>query len=451
MELSALLSDGAVAAPDQPLVLTLDRSITYAEAAARADAFARGLLAREIDRFACVVTDPSDVIALLCGSSRVGSEACVYPTETDEALIDYYMQTFEQEVIVANRPLDVANAEVVAVDDLADDRGVLPPPGERSPALILTTGTTGTPRGVRHDWHRLVAATRNIGPSPDARWLLAYNLNQFAGTQILLHVLRSRSTLVAAPSARTRDVLETIRALGVTHVSATPTFWRMLIADLDAETAATLPIEQITLGGEAAPGGLLDRLAALFPVAKISHVYAGSEFGSVGSVRDSKSGMPLSILDRGDDADVQLRIVDGELHIRSRVGMLGYYGEPDVGDEWRPTGDLVTVEGDRILFVGRTTDIINVGGVKVHPFPIEDATRMVEGVELVRAFGRASPVTGQIVALEVVAAPGADRERIEKEIRDACSTLIPAAQPRSIRFVDSIDMRGHKIVRMQKR
>ena len=48
--------------------------------------------------------------------------------------------------------------------------------------------------------------------------------------------------------------------------------------------------------------------------------------------------------------------------------MLGYYGEEPVdADAWRPTGDLVEIVGDRIEFRGRVSEIINVGGVKVHP------------------------------------------------------------------------------------
>ena len=68
-----------------------------------------------------------------------------------------------------------------------------------------------------------------------------------------------------------------------------------------------------------------------------------------------------------------MKIIDGELHIRSSVGMLGYYGEPDLAmTRGAPTGDLVELRDGRVYFVGRTTDTINVGGVKVHPLPVEE-------------------------------------------------------------------------------
>ncbi|HKC27873.1 MAG TPA: hypothetical protein VKB75_07655, partial [Jatrophihabitans sp.] len=167
-------------------------------------------------------------------------------------------------------------------------------------------------------------------------------------------------------------------------------------------------------------------------------------------VRDGRSGLSLDVLDRGDDADVAMKIVDGELWVRSHVGMLGYYGEEPVDpDGWRPTGDLVEIVGDRIVFRGRTSEVINVGGVKVHPLPIEDRVGAVAGVDMARVYGRPNPMTGAIVAVEVVAAPGADQDAIQAGIRTACADLPPASRPRSIKFVDAVTTAGDKIVRRQ--
>ena len=102
---------------------------------------------------------------------------------------------------------------------------------------------------------------------------------------------------------------------------------------------------------------------------------------------------------------------------------------------------------DRIHFVGRKTEIINVGGAKVHPLPIEERIGTVPGVELSRVYGRANPVTGQIVAADVVPAEGIDHDRLDSDIRRACEALMPAARPRVIRFVDALELRGAKITR----
>ena len=85
--------------------------------------------------------------------------------------------------------------------------------------------------------------------------------------------------------------------------------------------------------------------------------------------------------------------------------------------------------------------------MKVHPLPIEERVSAVPGVDIARVFGRPNAMTGAIVALEVVAGPGADPETVEAAIRQACEDLPSAARPRSIRFVDDITTAGNKIVR----
>jgi acyl-CoA synthetase (AMP-forming)/AMP-acid ligase II len=444
-----LLRQAAAEVPDQPVVISADRSLTYAHCLGRSEAIARGLHARSIERAACVVHDVGDLVALLCASSATGMEACVYPDAVDETVIRGHATAFEHPVVVSDRRLALTSPpDVVSLGDLAGEGGELPAPGKRAPVLILTTGTTGRQKAARHDWARLVEPARRRQARPGTRWLLAYNPSQFAGLQIIMHALASRATLVVARSRQPGDALDAMRDLGVTHASGTPTFWRMVTSMLDRESVRELRLEQITLGGEAVPEWLLDELRRLFPSAHISQVYASTEFGSALSVRDGRSGLPVSLLDRGADADVQFRVVDGELQSRSRVGMLGYHGDRDAGDGWRPTGDLVEISDDRIHFVGRASDTINVGGVKVHPLPVEEAVGALDGVELARAYGRPNPVTGQIVAVDVVARPGVDTKRLDEAIRGACATLPPALRPRRVRFVAELEVRGDKISRV---
>jgi acyl-CoA synthetase (AMP-forming)/AMP-acid ligase II len=444
---------GRVAAqdPERTAVLTHDGSTTYAELALAARGVASALKRDDVDRFAVVDHEAETVIAILAGASLAGAEACLYPPAEPPEIGDL-LARFDHDLIVTPRDdLSELGARVVTPNELgqppeADASDAAPP--EARPHLVLTTGTTGAPRGVRHDWNRLLRATDRIKPGAGERWLLAYGLHQFAGLQVLLHVLAAGATLVAPAPRRPVDGLAALRELGVTHASATPTYWRFLLAEMKSDGGPVPVLRQVTLGGEAIPGPLLDELERTFPDANISQVYAASEFGSTGSMRDRRPGLSTEVLDRADDADVAMKIVDGELWIRSRTGMLGYYGEEPIdADGWRATGDMVVVEGDRILFTGRSSDIINVGGVKVHPLPIEERVSAVPGVAMARVYGRPNAMTGAIVALEVVSSPDGDRETIEAAIRAACADLPAAARPRSIRFVDEITTAGHKIIR----
>jgi acyl-CoA synthetase (AMP-forming)/AMP-acid ligase II len=441
-----------VAAEDfaRPAIVTHEMTVTHGELARDAECVAAALRREGITRFAIADHGADVVVALLAGASAAGVEACQYPPDEADELEDL-RERFDHEIVVSDRDdLGSLGARIVRPDEwIGTGRPSRPiEPISPRPHLVLTTGTTGKPRGVRHDWERLVRNTRRVKPGTGERWLLAYGLHQFAGLQILLHVFAAGATLVAPAPRRPREGLEAMRRLGVTHASATPTYWRFLLAELHSDGGLVPELQQITLGGEAIPGPLLEELGRIFPAANISQIYASSEFGSTGSMKDGRAGLSTDVLKRGDEADIAMRIVDGELWIRSRGSMIGYYGEPAIdADGWRATGDLVEIDGDRILFQGRTSEIINVGGVKVHPLPIEDLVSAVPGVAVARVYGRPNPMTGAIVALEVVAAPGVDQDVIGAAIREACADLPSAARPRSIRFVDDVATSGSKIVR----
>lgn len=444
-----LLRRVAQQTPDHAAVIDNDTTTTYGALLTNAEAFAAYLTAVGVARFGVLSYDADDVVAILAGASLAGAEACLYPViESPERLAEY-AERFDHDLVITNHTDVVGSVRTVAPAECFAYRTSVPgePPAAR-PLLVLTTGTSGRPRGVRHDWSRVLRPVMSALPAPDERWLLAYGLHQFGGLQLVVHVVGVGATLVAPTPRRPREGLAAMRAEAVTHASGTPTFWRFLLATLKADGGDVPDLQQITLGGEAVPPYLIDRLTETFPNARVSQIYAASEFGSSGSVRDNRNGLPLSVLERPESADVQMKIVDGELWVRSRVGMLGYYGEEPVdANAWRATGDLVEIVSDRIMFQGRQSDIINVGGVKVHPLLVEERIIKVPGVAMARVYGRSSPVAGAIVAVEVVAEPGADTDKVDTAIREACEDLLAAARPRSIKFVDDIATAGNKVVR----
>ncbi len=336
--------------------------------------------------------------------------------------------------------------------------------------MIRTTGTTGTPKAARHDWRVLIRTVAGVRPAPDQRWLLAYGPQQFAGVQVLLHTLASHATLVAPFPRLPKDTVQAMLDEKVTCVSATPTFWRFLLAEVRSRKVDLPALQQITLGGEAVPPDLLDDLRRSFPEANISQVYASTEFGSITSVRDGRPGIPITALHGRDNPGSNVRVQDGELWVRSDAGMLGYASEEETAgnksggggageshgrdrERWRPTGDLVEIVSDRVLFRGRDSDVINVGGVKVHPLPIEERILALPDVEAARVYGRPSKLMGAIVAVDILPAKGAaaaDLDKVRQAVKEAVGNLPRACQPRSVNLVDAIETRGGKTVRGAK-
>ncbi|MEO6472309.1 MAG: class I adenylate-forming enzyme family protein [Aeromicrobium sp.] len=447
-----LLRAAAEQRATQDAVVTTRRSTTFSQLLELAECAAANLAARGITRFAILDDNPTHVFALLAGSALAGAEACVYPLAATDEAVATNRERFDHEYIVTNRAslngVGAIDAGAIETVDLLQDHGAprLGSAPSAAPLLVMTTGTSGYPRAVRHDWDRILLGSRRIAPAADQKWLLAYGLNQFGGLQILIHVLAAQATLIAADSFQPRDGLAAMRKWGVTHASGTPTFWRFLLIEMRSDDGEIPPLRQVTMGGEAVPSALLRQVGEQFPTANVSQIYGATEFGQNVTVRDGLAGLPISMLS-GDGA-VVFKVIDGELWVKSQASMLGYYNEDPVqAGSWRATGDLVEVVGDRIEFRGRKSEVINVGGIKVHPLPVEDRIGRVNGVALVHAFGRPNAMVGSIVAVEVVLSPGHSADDVDAEIRAVCADLPPAARPRSIRFVETMNTTGNKINR----
>ena len=153
------------------------------------------------------------------------------------------------------------------------------------------------------------------------------------------------------------------------------------------------------------------------------HIYATSELGRCFSVKDRRAGFPASFLDAPSDDGVELKLEQGELHVRSANAMLGPGSSSGVGSseaDWLATGDLIERVGDRCFFTGRRNDVINVGGNKVQPLRVEHVIQAVPGVRDVRVFSRSSSLVGQMVACEFVPEPGFEPEEVRQAILKTC-------------------------------
>lgn len=436
--------------PAHLAVVGESRSLTYGQLLGEARRIGARLRSLEPARVAVAEDDPVTSLLVLLGCAYAGIEVCVLPRAASDETVRATVERLGGALIVTSRTLDgpdvLESSTVVAGDDLRPPED----PAADSTVLVLTSGTTrGAPRAARHLWSRLTAPVDATRQTPQQRWLLSYGLNQFGGLQVLLHVFAASATLHVPDSYQPRHASRLLTRWSITHASGTPTFWRFALLEL---AGATPPLAQITLSGEAVPATVLADLRERFPAAHISQVYAATEFGAAITVKDGLPGIPVDLLDARDH--IQFEVRDGELWVRSTSSMLGYRdaapgGAEDEldGSEWRPTGDTVEIVDGRVHFRGRTSEVINVGGVKVHPVPVEEQIASVEGVLLVRVHGRSNPVVGAIVAAELVVAPGYDPAEVTAAVRAACEQLPPAWRPRSIKVVDELRTTGNKIAR----
>jgi acyl-CoA synthetase (AMP-forming)/AMP-acid ligase II len=319
---------------------------------------------------------------------------------------------------------------------------------DRGSVTLLTSGTTGKPKAARHSWASLARPVRRGDPAAGRRWLLTYRPNLYAGLQVALQCLANQGTLVVPRAGASPPEIACVMAeQKVECASGTASYWRRLLLFADREVLRQVPLRQVTLGGEVVDQEVLRGVAAAFPAARIVHVYATTELGRCFSVSDGRAGFPAAFLGAVSPDGVELRVVDGELHVRSANAMEAYEDRPGVASPARPwaradlmpTGDLVEVRGDRVFFVGRRSDVINVGGNKVHPAEVERVLRAVPGLGDVRVYARPSSIAGQLVACDVVPEAGVDPVQLRRALVRRCADgLLPFQRPRVIQVVDEI-------------
>ena len=312
--------------------------------------------------------------------------------------------------------------------------------------LMLTSGTSGVPKIVRHTLEGLCGAIVAEGPSRGAPavWATFYDIRRYGGLQIFLRaIIGGGSMVLSTPGESLADHMARLSACGVTHISGTPSHWRKLLM---SGAAADFAPRYVRLSGEIADQAVLDGLRQAFPSSSVGHAYASTEAGVGFAVNDGFEGFPSHLIGSNGDG-VEMKVVDGSLRIRSKRAANAYIGRHAAAltdaDGFVDTGDMVELRGDRYYFVGRRGGIINIGGLKVHPEEIEAVINRHADVRMSRAKSRKSPITGAIVVADVVLAEGGAvrSKNVRDEILADCRLHLAAHKvPAVIRFVEALDV-----------
>ncbi len=347
-------------------------------------------------------------------------------------------------VVVDSRDVSTPRARVATLD-LSSFRSA--PAIERvhdTEWILLTSGTSGRPKLVQHSLAGLTGAV----PAPSAAgavevWSTFYDIRRYGGLQIFLRALiGGRDLALSSPRESLEHQLSRLGRAGVTSISGTPSHWRKVLM---CAARADFKPDYVRLSGETADQAALDALSARFPDAAVEHAYASTEAGVAFAVADRREGFPETFLNKADSA-VEMKIVDGTLRIRSPRAASRYVGPgaPVLKDDegFVDTGDFVERRGGRVHFLGRKGGIINVGGQKVAPEEVEAVINTNELVANSRVVARRNPITGAVVAAEIVLRRAADAtEDSKRRIMAVCrERLDPYKVPVTLRFVDEIPL-----------
>lgn len=313
-------------------------------------------------------------------------------------------------------------------------------PDQETTWLLATSGTTGTPKLIQHSLRTLSRRIqKNQQKGQQLIWGLAYEPCRFAGLQVILQAILGGSVLVLAEESTFDHQINAFLNAGINALSATPSMWRKMLMD---GRIHSLALQQITLGGETADQAVLDALQATYPKARIIHIYASTEAGAGFAVKDGKAGFPAAWLNN-QSSGVELKLNnENHLLIKPEILPKGLAIQDRLTkDGYLDTEDLVNMQDDRVLFLGRASGAINVGGNKVNPEQIEAFLREVPGVADVKVYGKPSSMLGQLVAADIQTEPSLDYKKLREDLMKHCQQHLASWQrPMLINFVDCINI-----------
>jgi acyl-coenzyme A synthetase/AMP-(fatty) acid ligase len=288
---------------------------------------------------------------------------------------------------------------------------------------INTSGTTGKSKKI---YHNINTITKNI--KVDSRyehsiWGLCYPFGKMAFYQVLFQSLFNKSRLVNLFGYHFDIIKDRIIEHNITNISATPTFYKMLLSYNHIYKKVT----QVTLGGESLDENLLSNIKKYFPDSSIRNIYASTEGASLFTSDGNTFKIP-------EKYKTKIKIKENVIHIHK--DLLGKIDESNIDDNWFNTQDNIEMVGEtEFKFVGRKNLEINVSGFKINPYKVEGVINSLEYVENSVVYSKKNSVTGNILCCDVIT----DRTVTKLQIKEDLKQKLDKYEiPSLINFVDSL-------------
>lgn len=304
--------------------------------------------------------------------------------------------------------------------------------------VLFSSGTSGSPKAMLQDFTQLLS-TYESRHENSLRVLSLLGFDHIGGINTILGGLASGSVIVIPESRAPEQVIDVIKKHHVTVLPATPTFLNLLLLAASHRLPDLASLRLITYGTEPMPEALLARLRKSLPAVRLIQTFGTSETGILKTESPDTNTNFLRI----NDPSVEWKIVNDELWLRTSTQIRGYLNasnENFTSDGWFKTGDKVEVgPNDTIRILGRTGEIINVGGEKLMPTEVESVILSVPGVLDCRVFGEKNPLIGQTVVADIVPQEGQNWETLRTLIRQTCRQILSAYKvPTRLNLVTAI-------------
>jgi fatty-acyl-CoA synthase len=340
--------------------------------------------------------------------------------------------------------------ELIAVGDPSD----VVPPAEHGRTTILTSGTTGTPKGATRAVSGLDPVGALLSKIPfRARFVTVDAPPMFHawGFANFLLALAMSSTLVLRRKFDPKTTLSDVAVHQADALVLVPVMLQRIV-DLEPSELAGYDISAlkvIALSGSALPPPLVERgLDAFGDI--LYNLYGSTEvawatiatpedlIAAPGTAGKPPRGTIVKLFD--DDGGEVPEGERGRIFVGNEMLFEGYTGggSKDMIDGLMATGDVGHFDDHGRLFIeGRSDDMIVSGGENVFPAEIEDTIARHPNVVEAAVIGVPDPDFGQRLKAFVVARPGT--ELTEDEVKDHVKhNLARYKVPREVELLDEL-------------
>ena len=286
------------------------------------------------------------------------------------------------------------------------------------PGLVLfSSGSTGVSKAAVHNLSDLLDKFRVRRKQQRMITFLLYD--HIGGINTMLYALSNGGAMVTVEHRTPDAVLSAVARHRANVLPTSPTFMNLILLSEAHLRHDLSSLTMVTYGTEPMPESTLQRFHAALPGVTLLQTYGLSEVGILRSKSRSSDSVWVKIGGEG----FETRVVNGVLQIKAKSAMVGYLNAPSpfTEDGWFVTGDAVETDGEYVRILGRTSEIINVGGEKVYPAEVESVIHEVSNIGDVTVYGERNPITGSIVCARVTPRDPEEQRELARRIKAHCA------------------------------